>query len=91
MTLRDVVEKRYQGYISIANVIEQIAEKYECSESDARHVLARALQESDTQPGLYYRGKLGPETEDFEHNEILSKLKNAELDKTKELSFGIPF
>lgn len=91
MTLRDVVEKRYQGFISVEDVIQQIADRYECSESDARHVLARALQESVTQPEIYHRGKLGPEVEEFEHVEILKKLKNAELDKTEELGFGIPF
>lgn len=91
MTLRDVVEKRYQEFISIADVIQQISEQYECSESDARHVLARALQKSVMQPELYSRRRLGPELQQFEQQEVLNNLNNPERDPAKELDSGIPF
>lgn len=92
MTLKDVVEKRYQGYVSIADIISLISEKYECTESEARHVLAEALQRTLIEPKVYQRGKLGPDVlETFIGDEVLGNLKNPERGLDKELCFAIPF
>ena len=92
MTLRDVVERRYQGYVSIADVISQIANRYECTESEAQYVLAEALRRTVITPKVYQRGRLGPDVlETFESDEVLGNLKKPERGLDKELCFAIPF
>lgn len=70
MALENVIAKRYQGYITIEDLVTMIAREYACSDSDALLVLAEAIgKKTVSDPynlnrsyplSLYSRERLGP-------------------------------
>jgi hypothetical protein len=92
MTLKDLVAERYRAFISIEEVILEISEKYQCSEDEARHVLAEALAKAPVAPTIYERQKLGPsEVNSLSSDFIFKSLSNPDRNANQELDSGIPF
>lgn len=99
MALEDVIAQRYQGYITIEEVVQMIASEYSCSESDALLVLADAIEKKIVKDNygndsayplqVYSRKRLGPEIT-FDGDDILRCLINNK-GKVQEGLNGIPF
>ena len=99
MALEDVVNKRYQNYITIEDLVRMIASEYVCSESDALLVLSDAIGKNTALDpysfnrsyplSLYSRERLGPEKV-TRPSDSFQTLIQSKGDIQEELD-GIPF
>lgn len=101
MALEDVIAGRYQDYITIEEVVKQIAKEYECSEEDALLVLSDAIRSNSSRTfhgtffcslSIYKREKLGPERlDDVTESEVLESLSQRNISLQEGLEHVIPF
>lgn len=101
MAFEDVIAQRYQGYISIEELVKMIAIEYECSEKDALMVLSDAIKSNSSRGiqgefvcdlSLYRKERLGPKRVDsFIESEVLENLCGSDISMQEGLEFVIPF
>lgn len=92
MNLQEIIASRYADFVSLKDLANCISETYQCTEAEAVHVIADAIDNASEMPEFFKEGRVGPEMlDDFDSNIVYKNITSQFLTLEKELLYGIPF